>query len=547
MSKNEKPSLSSVGKILLLFLVYFLGAKLGATINVVNTFAAIVWPPSALALAALLIFGTHLWPGIFLGALVVNLVLGAPLLTATGIAIGNTLEAVVGAYLCTRAPGFDLSLRHIRDVLRLIFRAALLSTLISATIGVSSLWTTGLVSSTDFDVTWFQWWVGDSIAILTLTPLCLVFSSRKSLSAIWDRPIERIALALSVIISSLLVFTDFFGSILTHHLKGPFIFPSLLWAAMRFGIHGAALSTFVTSTIAILATALGAGPFAEFSIRDQLAQLSIFVTVVAMIDLIVAAVVTEREEERHRLRTNKMDLSKALGARDEFLSIASHELKTPLTALKLQLQVAERGLRSDAKKPLTPEKINDVFVMALKQVNSLAALVEELLDLSRIQTGRFPLVLDLFDLSEMVRDVTGRFSAQLLSANSSVQLQLQRNIIGNWDRHRLEQVLVNLISNAMKYAPMSPILISTQKIQNSARLIVEDFGPGIEKGKQAHIFERFERVGQKRPLGGMGLGLFIVKKIVVSHGGEVSVYSEPGKGTRFSIEIPLNPPQSPSL
>ncbi len=232
------------------------------------------------------------------------------------------------------------------------------------------------------------------------------------------------------------------------------------------------------------------------------------------------------------------DLRKAIVSRDEFLTIASHELKTPLTSLKLQLQMSELLMKPAEMPEALKTHLQSAFSLALRQINSMAALVEDLLDITRIQSGRFEISLNHFDFSELVREVASRLEQPAKSAKSNLELNLDNGLFGNWDRHRMEQVLTNLVSNAIKHAPGSSIRISAMLTGTRLRLVVEDSGAGIPEDKLAKIFDRFERAAASKNISGMGLGLYIVKKIVDVHEGSIKVESQPQKGSKFTIEIP---------
>jgi len=150
----------------ILVVVYFSTAKFGLMLDAVGGFATLVWPPTGISLAALLLFGLRLWPGIALGAFLVNFVTGAPALTAGGMALGNTLEALIGAYWLRRHAGFRNSLDRLRDVMGFIVFAAVLSTTVSATVGVSSLWLGGVMAQSASGPTWLAWWLGDMMGDL---------------------------------------------------------------------------------------------------------------------------------------------------------------------------------------------------------------------------------------------------------------------------------------------------------------------------------------------------------------------------------------------
>jgi signal transduction histidine kinase len=235
------------------------------------------------------------------------------------------------------------------------------------------------------------------------------------------------------------------------------------------------------------------------------------------------------DDERIRL----IQAREAIRLRDEFLSIASHELKTPLTALQLQLGnlLGDRARAGE----LAP-KID----RAKRLGDRLTRLIEALLDVSRIATGNLSLNFDRFDLLEAVRETFERLEEQTASAGCVVQLNAPDSIEGDWDRLRLEQVLSNLIANAIKYAAGKPIEVSVRRAGDWAVIEVRDKGPGIAEDDLPRIFERFERAVSPRHHGGLGLGLYVARQIVEAHGGTIVAGNAPDGGARFTVRLPVS-------
>jgi PAS domain S-box-containing protein len=238
------------------------------------------------------------------------------------------------------------------------------------------------------------------------------------------------------------------------------------------------------------------------------------------------------------------DAQQAIRARDEFLSIASHELRTPLTPLRLQLHdlVVRARARELASQP--PERLTARLESASRQVDRLTGLVSNLLDVTRIVGGRVKLEPEQFDLVALVREVLERAEPEAQRGHYRVQLDGEGAIVGRWDRLRIDQVVTNLMSNALKYGQGHPIDVRVWREGDLALVQVRDRGIGISAEHLERIFHRFERAVSERAFGGLGLGLYIVRRLVEAHGGSVRVESEPGQGAAFTVELPIGPPAS---
>jgi PAS domain S-box-containing protein len=297
----------------LLAAVYFGTAKFGLTMAFVAEQVTAVWPPTGIALAALLVFGYRVWPGIALGAFLANATANEPLGTAAGIALGNTLEALLGAWLLRSLVGFDTALERVQDVLGLVVLAAGVSPLVSATIGATSLCLGGVKPWTAYNALWSVWWLGDALGVLVVAPLLLTWAGRHRLPWRPGRVAEAGALLLGVVAVSLLVFAGPTARFSFHPLAYA-VFPFAIWAALRFGQPGATLTTFATSGIAIWGTARGSGPFAVPTTHESLVLLQVFMGVVAVTTLVLAAVTLERERAKEAARQSRDELRLTLEA-----------------------------------------------------------------------------------------------------------------------------------------------------------------------------------------------------------------------------------------
>jgi PAS domain S-box-containing protein len=229
----------------------------------------------------------------------------------------------------------------------------------------------------------------------------------------------------------------------------------------------------------------------------------------------------------------------AVKLRDDFLSIASHELKTPLTPLRLQIQLLKRNLERDPALTNIMTRCYKSIESSVKQVDRLAKLVDELLDVSRINAGQMQIEREEFDLRDMVRENLLRFKDEISDAGCALDIHLPYSVRGYWDPLRIEQVFVNVLTNAIKYGRGKPIRVSLEKDCDRVTLKIVDHGIGIGKEDSGRIFNRFERAVSPSEFGGLGLGLFIVTQILEAHDGKISLQSEVGLGSDFSIELPL--------
>lgn len=240
------------------------------------------------------------------------------------------------------------------------------------------------------------------------------------------------------------------------------------------------------------------------------------------------------EKKSQELLLSKQELERALGTRDEFISVASHELRTPITSLKLQLQMAKREISREN----LPASIDRNVSISLSQVERLTNLVDKLLDISRIQTGRLEVELEKVDLSKLASELVEHFQGEFRKVGSSVSSSIEPGVEAACDRFRIEQVFVNLLTNAIKYGQGKPINVSLRKKADTVTFTVFDQGQGIRPEEQEKIFERFQRAGASKNVDGIGLGLYIARQVVHAHRGRIYVESDGSSGSAFHVEIP---------
>ena len=262
--------------------------------------------------------------------------------------------------------------------------------------------------------------------------------------------------------------------------------------------------------------------------------------------LIMAAVsldsrlkVGRAREDLLRAQAEKDAAHAAVRLREDFLHIAGHELKTPITAMLLQVQSLQRQLRNPSPDlARMPDRI-DKAAANLKRLNRL---VEELLDVSRLTAGRLLLHLEEVDIGEVLAEVADRFEDQRARSGSTLAIEAPPGLCGRWDRMRIDQVMTNLFGNAIKYGAGKPIAVTVTAPDDRVRVTIHDQGIGIGAEHHGRIFGRFERAVSDRNYGGLGLGLWIAHEIVQAHGGTIGFESTPGAGTTFFVELPRRGP-----
>ncbi|HKD19687.1 MAG TPA: PAS domain-containing sensor histidine kinase [Thermoanaerobaculia bacterium] len=251
--------------------------------------------------------------------------------------------------------------------------------------------------------------------------------------------------------------------------------------------------------------------------------------------IVGAAKIARDISKRRRLEAERQRLlreaQQGVQLRDIFLTVAGHELRTPLNALKLQLYNLERKLAVQGHR--------DAVAKAQREVDRLTALTVRLLDVARMAAGGFEVDRAPMDLAALAREAAARFEQAASTAGSPIKVEAPGPVIGAWDRTSIDQVVTNLLTNAVKFGGGGPIDVRVEKDGGTARVRVRDRGPGVAESDRQRIFERFERGVSERSYGGLGLGLWIARQIVTAHGGRIEVESAPGQGATFTFELPI--------
>ena len=247
----------------------------------------------------------------------------------------------------------------------------------------------------------------------------------------------------------------------------------------------------------------------------------------------------EQEALLKQLQATQGELEQAVRMRDDFMSIVAHELRTPLNGLILETQLRKMHLARDNAAAFALDKMQAMVDRDERQIKSLIRLIEDMLDVSRIRTGKLSIRTSRFDLVKLVNDLLHNFAAQVEAAEASVSFTGDRSVEGDWDEFRIEQVVSNLLTNALRYGGKSLVEVRVYARDGQAFIEVQDRGIGISEENQQRIFQQFERVSAKTVVAGLGLGLFISEQIVAAHGGSISVESAINQGALFRVCLPL--------
>lgn len=313
----------------------------------------------------------------------------------------------------------------------------------------------------------------------------------------------------------------------------------------KMGILATAISTFVINYIF-----LSPNPPFLASEPIKVIEIFLFLSEGILISLIIECgrrrhthtyhdIKKELKEKIIRLEKEYASAKKEIRSRDEFLSIASHELKTPLTSMLLQTQTALYNIRNVSLAHFSIEKLLKMLESVENQTKRLSKMINDLLSTSLITTGNLQLVYEKVDLETIISDVLEEFSMRIQNEKYELIYTQKESVIGQWDKIRIHQAISNLISNAIKYGNRKPIELALRKENNTALIIVTDHGIGIPKEQHEKIFGLFERAVSPTEYKGLGVGLYITKKIIEAHNGSISVSSKAGKGAIFTIKLPL--------
>jgi PAS domain S-box-containing protein len=364
-----------------LTLLYFLAGKLGLSLAFVHASATAVWPPTGIALAAFLIGGYGVWPAILLGAFLVNVTTAGSAATSLGIAVGNTLEGVVGAYLVNSFAGGRHAFQRPRDVFRFAALAAILSTTVSASCGLASLSLGGLAAWDG--AIWLTWWLGDAVGALVVAPVLILWSVDRHWRWRGARLLELAILLLTLGLAGLAVFTHAFHG--GNYPLQVLTIPMLLWAAFRFGQREAATSVLLLSVIAIWGTLRGAGPFARESQNESLLMLQAFMGVWAVSVLALAAVVGELRAAERKVRLLNEELEWRVRDRTSQLEQANQTLTREAEARRL----AQEQLQQSATRLLEAQQVGHIGSWEWNIERNLVSWSEELYRIYGLDPGSF--------------------------------------------------------------------------------------------------------------------------------------------------------------
>lgn len=521
--------------VIILTVLYFVAAKLSLKLAYLHESASPVWPPAGIALAAVLLLGYRVWPAIFAGAFLVNLTTAGNLLTSLGIAGGNTLEAVAGAWLVHRFTGGTTVFDRAQGVFKFAL-AVIVSTLISPTLGLTSLAVAGFAKWADYADVWLTWWLGDIAGDLLVAPLIILWSGASTRR--WDR--AAIAEVISLLLLLFVLGQMVFGGWLTISAKN---YPIALicgaiviWTAFRFTQRETATGIFILSALAVWGTLHGYGPFVMHTENESLLILQTSTAVLIITAMALAAGMAERRRAEAAIEQQRAAVEAANLTKDNFLAMLSHELRTPLTPVLAALD----ALKTESA---PPDELKATLAMMRRNIELESQLIDDLLDLTRITKDKLQLQFESVDAHQAISNVVEMCAVEAEEKKLEVRFDLRAGDFHVMaDPAKFQQIIWNLVKNAIKFTNQSGAITisSANHLPNILTIGVSDTGIGIEPEIMQRIFNPFEQ-GERsfqRRFGGLGLGLTISKSLAQAHGASLIAKSEGReRGATFLLTI----------
>jgi len=469
------------------------------------------------------------------GAFFVNLFTAGTVLSSLGIAIGNTLEAVVGVWLVQQIANGVRAFDHAYDVFRFALALAI-STVISASIGVTSLALCGFADWKNYGPIWVTWWMGDFSGAIIFAPVLILF-----LGCPWRRLnlLRDSEVAILFVLLAILSEVVFGGWFTVSTLNYPIAFilgPIIAWTAFRLTPRETAASMFALSAISIWGTLHRFGPFVRSDENQSLLILQSFNVLTTITAVALAAGMSERRRAEAALEQQRADVEAANRTKDNFLAMLSHELRTPLTPVLAALD----AMRTERQSPV---EIDVTLAMMRRNIELESQLIDYLLDLTRITKNKMQLDVQPLDAHQALRNVVEMCASEANGKNLRVRLDLDaRDFRVMADPAKFQQIIWNLFKNAIKFTGESGsiTITSANHLPHILTLAVADTGIGIEKEMMEKIFNPFEQ-GERsfqRRFGGLGLGLTISKSLAQAHGASLIAKSDGlNRGATFLLTM----------
>jgi signal transduction histidine kinase len=520
----------------ILAVVYFIVGKFGLMLASLHASASPVWPSAGIALAAILLCGYRVWPAIFVGAFLVNVTTAGNVATSFAIAIGNTLEALAGAWLVNQFAGGKDFCDRPQGVFKFALAAAL-STVISPALGVTSLALAGFADWTNYGAIWLTWWLGDATGDLVFAPLVVLWSTASKRPWNKKEAAEVGTLLLLLVLLSSIVFGGWLEISARNYPIAFVCGPIVIWTAFRFTQRETAAGIFILSAIAVWGTLRGFGPFVRETENQSLLALQSWIAVLTITAMALSAGMAERRRIEKELQQQKSVVETANRTKDHFLAMLSHELRTPLTPVISTLESLET-------EPAQTKDTKSALAMIRRNIELETQLIDDLLDFTRIARDKMQLRFVPVDAHPAISNVVEICRAEVESKKLHVHLNLRANVHHvAADAAKFQQIIWNLLKNAVKFTPnYGEIAISSSNPSSDVLAIsVRDTGIGMEPQVIQRIFDPFEQGNRsfERRFGGLGLGLAISKSLAQAHGGTLTAQSGGrDRGSTFIFSMP---------